>query len=347
MRVRSTPLQHWLSLRVRLTCAGLFVLSLFLPPYVPPPSHAATDPFAAETGYFLLEEGFLVKSSSLTEQGTRLAFAEAIIHTVAEGESLGAISGLYGISTDTIRWANDLEEGTSIQPGQELIILPVDGVLHTVTRGQNLSRIAELYDVSLSEIRATNKLGEGYLLAGQELIIPGGRPVIPAPTVAIAQQIPTPTEQAVIDRSLDEKPLSVRRQLYEPPPSVGIMQKPCDCYVTQYFNGRHFALDMQRRDGNGGFGGPIFAAEAGTVLRAESGWNGGYGTVIEVDHGNGLVTVYAHNKTLHVAAGDAITRGQHIADMGRTGLVYGATGIHLHFEVRVNGVKKNPVLYLE
>ena len=64
-------------------------------------------------------------------------------------------------------------------------------------------------------------------------------------------------------------------------------------------------------------------------------------------HGNGLVTLYAHNKEHYVRDGAVVQRGQMIAGMGNTGRVYGKTGIHVHFEVRLNGVKKNPLLYLE
>ena len=101
-------------------------------------------------------------------------------------------------------------------------------------------------------------------------------------------------------------------------------------------------MDIQTKGG-----GPIFASEAGTIIKADYGWNGGYGNVIEVDHGNGLVTLYGHNKELYVEVGDTVERGQTMAWMGNTGLVYGRTGIHIHFEVHVNGVKKNPLLYLE
>ena len=118
---------------------------------------------------------------------------------------------------------------------------------------------------------------------------------------------------------------------------------PCeDCNFTQYFHPGHYAVDIQERGG-----GPIFAAEAGTVIRADYGWDGGYGNVIEIDHGNGLVTLYGHNKELYVKKGDHVTRGQNISWMGNTGRVFGATGIHVHFEVRVNGEKKNPLLYLK
>lgn len=338
-----TPVAHWLSIRVRIACAAVFVVSLFLPPYVPPSSFAAEEGDPEGGRYFLVEEGFLMKTSSLTEQGARRAYAQGIIHKVENGESVMTIAEFYGLKAETIRWANNLADNATIKPGQELLILPVDGVVHKVKRGENLVRIAELYKIPFDQIRDRNNLGDDYLLTGQELIIPGGKPLPPpAPTVVAATQPKAQPNVPAVTRQLDEKPPSVRRQIYEAPVSVGALGQPCTCSITQYFSARHFALDMQDKGG-----GPIFAAEAGTVIRADTGWNGGYGNVIEIDHGNGLVTLYGHNKELHVAVGDTVTRGQHIADMGNTGLVYGPTGIHVHFEVRVNGIKKNPLLYLE
>jgi murein DD-endopeptidase MepM/ murein hydrolase activator NlpD len=297
----------------------------------------------------LVEDGFLMKSSSLTQQGARRAYAEGLLHTVREGETVATIAARYGIAADTIRWANDLEHAASPKPGDTLIILPVDGVLHTVARGQTLSRIAELYDVSVDTISEQNDIRGGFILAGQELIIPGAAPIVAAPLPPPAQVAVVPGAQAP---PRQEAPPAARRPAPPSPgrpstetatPSGGILQMPCEnCTYTQYYHAGHYAVDLQTRGG-----GPIFASEAGTVVRAETGWNGGYGNVIEVDHGNGLVTLYAHNKELYVAVGDRVARGQQIAWMGNSGRVYGKTGIHIHYEVRVHGVKKNPVLYLK
>ncbi len=89
------------------------------------------------------------------------------------------------------------------------------------------------------------------------------------------------------------------------------------------------------------YGGAIVAAEGGTVMR--SGWNGGYGNYIVINHGGGLQTLYAHNSSNLVAAGQTVTRGQKIALAGSTG---NSTGPHLHFEVLVNGVDTDPMGYL-
>jgi LysM repeat protein len=310
---------------------------MFLPPYVsdvqssPTPDMTDLDP----RGFLMAEDGFLVKTSSLTEQGTRSAYSQGIIHTVEANESLASIAKMSFLKSETIRWANNLSDKDTVKIGQKLLILPVDGVLHNVKRGQNLQLIAELYDVPAERIAQQNKILGGYLLAGQQLIIPGGKPVIeatPKPPRAVAGK-PVPPKTST-------KFPQVKNFVIDP--SYGILQMPCDCFPTQYFSLVHFGVDLQHRGGS-----PVFAAEAGTVVRADYGWNGGYGNVVIIDHGNGLQTLYAHNKELYVSAGDIVTRGQPISFMGNTGRVHGPTGIHLHFEVHVNGVKKNPMVYLQ
>ena len=88
-------------------------------------------------------------------------------------------------------------------------------------------------------------------------------------------------------------------------------------------------------------GTPIYAADDGVVLT--SGWINGYGYTITVNHGSGIVTLYAHCSSLIAKAGQPVTKGQTIARVGTTG---NSTGNHLHFEVKVNGVAQNPANFL-
>ncbi len=335
MRSQRTKLHFWLTTRIRLLCVGIFVASLFIPPFVPESTTALPDIELDSQQFMLAEDGFLLKTSALTEQGTRRAFAEGIIHTVEPKESIESIARLYELKADTILYANNLDAKSTLKPGQKLLILPVDGILHTVKRGQNLSTIADLYSVPSERIVQQNKIKSGYLLAGQELIIPGGKPLVEPPKPGTKPA--TPAGKPVI---VAGKPTAPTKQ-YTIEPTYGVLQRPCECFMTQGYSAAHYGVDLQQRGG-----GPNFAAEDGIVIRADYGWNGGYGNVIEIDHGNGLVTLYGHNKQLHVKEGDRVKRGQYIADMGNTGLVHGPTGIHLHFEVHVNGVKRNPLLYL-
>lgn len=108
---------------------------------------------------------------------------------------------------------------------------------------------------------------------------------------------------------------------------------------TDPFTGRrarHEGLDFADD-----IGAPILAAESGVVLAVTS--HPQYGNSLEIDHGNGLVTRYAHTSRVLVKKGDLIKRGQEIAEVGSTGR---STGPHLHFEVLRNGVQQNPISYL-
>lgn len=101
---------------------------------------------------------------------------------------------------------------------------------------------------------------------------------------------------------------------------------------TQFHQGMDFAAPV---------GTPIYATGNGVVT--VSGWGSGYGRYIEIDHGNGVKTRYAHNSANFVNVGDTVYANQHIANVGNTGR---STGPHLHYEVRVNGRAVNPQTYL-
>ena len=105
------------------------------------------------------------------------------------------------------------------------------------------------------------------------------------------------------------------------------------------FTGRsalHTGLDFQADTGT-----PILAAAGGVVVAQEA--HPAYGNMVEVDHGNGLVTRYAHASRVHVRKGDLVKRGQRLADVGTTGR---STGPHLHFEVMLDGVAQDPQKFL-
>ena len=101
-------------------------------------------------------------------------------------------------------------------------------------------------------------------------------------------------------------------------------------------SGQHDGIDI-----GAGYGSPVVAATSGTVVSA--GNQGGYGNAVAISHDNGLATFYAHQASLVVSAGEAVSRGQVIGYVGSTGY---STGPHLHFEVRVNGAPVDPMSYL-
>ena len=110
-------------------------------------------------------------------------------------------------------------------------------------------------------------------------------------------------------------------------------------YGTRTMGGRaenHSGLDLAAPSGT-----PIYATGPGTVTK--SGWGTGYGQYVEIDHGNGYITRYAHASRLIASVGDYVKAGEHIANVGCTGR---CTGPHLHYEVVRNGKRQNPSTYL-
>jgi murein DD-endopeptidase MepM/ murein hydrolase activator NlpD len=123
-------------------------------------------------------------------------------------------------------------------------------------------------------------------------------------------------------------------------PSAAGFVWPCEGVVVSGFGVRwgrmHEGIDIACA-----YGAPVHAAAAGTVIYA--GWMQGYGNLVVLDHGNGISTAYAHASAILVSVGQSVGQGEEVSLVGATGH---ATGPHLHFEVRVNGVAVDPLSYL-
>jgi murein DD-endopeptidase MepM/ murein hydrolase activator NlpD len=118
-------------------------------------------------------------------------------------------------------------------------------------------------------------------------------------------------------------------------------------YISSYFGGRADPFDGHEAlhrgvDFAGALGSQVVAVGTGVVVRAEP--VTGFGNLVEINHGNGFVTRYAHNSRLLVGVGDTVVRGQPIALMGSTGR---STGPHVHFEVLRNGQNLNPLAFVD
>jgi LysM repeat protein len=231
---------------------------------------------------------------------------EIRVYTVREGDSLSRVAEMFGVTTNTIMWANDLNRASDIQPGDSLVILPVAGVRHVVKKGDTMSSIAKKYDADAEEILAFNQLFEtDDLVAGETLIIPGG--AIQAPVRSGAQAQPVSVSGATAA-------------------STGFSHPAPGSIKTQGIHGYN-AVDLA-----GAAGTAIRAAAAGEVIVSKSsGWNGGYGQYIVVRHPSGAQTLYAHLSSNAVGVGNYVSQGEVIGGMGNTGK---STGSHLHFEVR-------------
>ncbi len=268
------------------------------------------DPMAIGGGDISVEDGALkatgpVDAAQIAASPNKSG--EISVYVVREGDSLSMIASMYGVTTNTVLWANDLNSATDIHPGDTLVILPIEGIKHTVARGETLSSIVKSYDADIEEVLDYNNLAaDTTLTVGDELIIPGGSlHSATARTVAAATPTKSSGSQAGGSWLTHPAPGAVR---------------------TQGIHGYN-AVDLA-----GASGSTIKAAAAGEVIVAKAGgWNGGYGSYIVIRHSNGVQTLYAHLSLVNVSAGDYVTQGAVIGGMGNTGK---STGTHLHFEVR-------------
>lgn len=235
---------------------------------------------------------------------------EISVYTVNDnGETLSQIAEMFGVSVNTIVWANNLKSNTDIHPGDTLVILPIAGVRHKVATGESLASIVKKYDADLQEVINYNNLASADdLSVGDELIIPGGE-LHMASSKGASTATPTKTSGSVSASA------------------SGFSNPAPGAICTQGIHGYN-GVDIASK---GGAYIPVLAAAPGEVIVAKSsGWNGGYGSYIVIKHKN-TQTLYAHLSSVGVAVGDVVGTGAQIGVMGTTGK---STGTHLHFEVR-------------
>lgn len=287
------------------------------------------------------------------------------VHTVVSGDTLSSIAEEYGVSVNTIRWANELTPRSIIKEGQQLTILPVSGVQYKVGKGDSLITIAKQYGSNVDEIRQVNDLDGNTIKIGQVLIIPNAMPIekkvvatAPVSEKKVEKVSSNETSSATVLK-IEEKSVASEIKKEEAPNSSLEELKEDLVIVTDTANNgavppvlvsgvetknyfTHPVPGSILTQGRHGFnsvdfgaprGTPILAAADGVVIveKGDGKWYGGYGNYIVIAHDNGTQTLYSHNTKNIVSAGDIVKQGQQIATVGSTGR---STGPHLHFEVR-------------
>jgi LysM repeat protein len=230
------------------------------------------------------------------------------VYIVRKGDTLPAIAKMFGVSTNTIVWANDLK-GSKIVEGQELVILPISGVRHTVKKGDTLKSIATKYKADMNDVLAYNDITvDTKLVPGSIIIVPDGEISASSSSSTSSSGTKNPSISNV-------------------PSYAGYYMRPISGgRKTQGIHG-HNGVDLASSMGT-----PIMAAAKGTVIVSKTGgYNGGYGTYVVISHPNGTQTLYGHLSSNNVGVGQSVEQGQVIGGMGNSGK---STGVHLHFEVR-------------
>ena len=247
---------------------------------------------------------------------------QTVVYVVQPGDNVALVAKRFGISESTLRFANGMKKTDVLHRGDTLLILPVTGISHTVKKGDTLNSIAKQYGLGTEEfgefLDFNNLETNSVITPGKALIIPG---IELNTATSPAQSKPSTTQKTTASKktSSASNTTNVTR---------GYFIKPIPCPLSQ---GKHdnYAIDMAC----GRSGIPIKAAASGKVIRAQYGWNGGYGNLVVVQHPNGMITFYAHMQPNGIKAtlGDTVEQGEVIGYVGSTGR---STGPHLHFEIR-------------
>lgn len=234
--------------------------------------------------------------------GSIFSRGNLIDYRVQKGDTLSGIAAYFGISLDTIVNANPEVRARFLKPGDDLKILPTSGIVYRTKEGDSLESIADYFNIPADKISQFNKsINFGTLGVGVSLVIPGAK----SKFAATKSSLPNFNANFI---------------------------KPADGFnwgILHHYN----AVDIANACGT-----PIVASAEGLVVLDESfgdgrsGWNGGYGEFVLLEHpfGDGVRTRYAHLQKVSVEIGDYVQQGQKIGIMGDTG---DATGCHIHFEV--------------
>jgi murein DD-endopeptidase MepM/ murein hydrolase activator NlpD len=256
---------------------------------------------------------------------------QPVDYRVSRGDSMFAIAESYKLEPETILWANyDVlqDDPHSLKPGQVLKIPPANGIYYQWKENDSLESVANEFEANVDDI--LNFPGNDIDLSnpkvdsGMWVMIPGGKREFVqwlVPTVASGASGTSSTSQNVC-----------------PGGAVGSggFVWPADAHSlsgNDYWSG-HLGIDIAA-----GQGAAVYAADSGVVTMAQGGYNYGYGNVIQIDHGNGYSTIYAHLSVIGVGACTSVGAGQWIGSSGSTG---NSQGAHLHFEVRQGGGFINP-----
>lgn len=321
---------------------------------------------------FNMDDGVLTNPLVSTTEDTLTQVTPIEEHTITDGETIQSIANDFGISPDTILVNNGLEDDVKLKVGGTLVLTNVDGFVYEIKNDTDIASIAKEYNVSLDDLASLNDLTtKAKLKKGEHIVIPGAEVVESEKKKMQEEKARLIAQQEAAKKALEAKkmqdaaaqkrnPTTSKSTSTSTPfkspatttsaggiyqgrvilwPTVGTKQ------LSQGYKGAiHPGIDIVKTGATRTTA--IVAAHEGTVVAAKGGWNGGYGNMIIVDNGKGMQTLYAHLRDIYVTTGQKVSAGEKIGWMGNTGHVYGPTGLHLHFEVRINHVRVNPLNYL-
>jgi len=295
--------------------------------------------------------------------------AEQITYKVKKKDTIPAIAKRYGIKQDTILMNNKDALNNKMKVGDTITFPSIDGLYYKLEKNDTLAKIAKKYGISVVDIVDYNNINPKRLKAGSTIFLKGvtlqkykdveGRLIAAQQAKEDKKKNKNKEKEKEQEKEKPEKPPKGTKGSPPPPPP----EDNDDGGRSAAYSGAGFAYPVRYAGVSSPFGNryhpvlkryilhtgvdlvakyvPLRAAKAGVVTFA--GNMSGYGKIIIIRHDNGYETRYAHLSVISTNVGEHVNQGDLIGKTGNSGRT---TGAHLHFEIRQNGVPKNPMKYL-
>ena len=295
--------------------------------------------------------------------------AEQITYKVKKKDTIPAIAKRYGIKQDTVLMNNKDALNNKMKVGDTITFPSIDGLYYKLEKNDTLAKIAKKYGISVVDIVDYNNINPKKLKAGSTIFLKGvtlqkykdveGRLIAAQQAKEDKKKNKNKEKEKEQEKEKPEKPPKGTKGSPPPPPP----EDNDDGGRSAAYSGAGFAYPVRYAGVSSPFGNryhpvlkryilhtgvdlvakyvPLRAAKAGVVTFA--GNMSGYGKIIIIRHDNGYETRYAHLSVISTNVGEHVNQGDLIGKTGNSGRT---TGAHLHFEIRQNGVPKNPMKYL-
>jgi murein DD-endopeptidase MepM/ murein hydrolase activator NlpD len=251
-------------------------------------------------------------------------------YVVKEGDNLWLIARRNDMYVDDIMRANHLKS-ENLQPGDELILVKSQPYISVVAQveGEKVETIPFQTKTEIDNSASGVRIKKDGCDGEKKIVYVATK----VNGVVDEQEI---KEETILKEAVDRILVKGKTVTVASRGSGGALDWPVYGQITKYYQRGHTGLDIGARSGTA-----IRAADSGTVTF--TGWQGGYGNFIIVNHGNGMITRYAHCSSINVSKGQQVARGETIGTVGSTGR---SSGPHLHFEILSGGSFQNPLSYL-
>ncbi len=317
-----------------------------------------TDYFEASViengGFVVLDENFYSFSKTYEfepDKKSQISSKKTVTinkYKVVSGDNLDKISKKMNVSVDTIKINNPSVRTGKLKAGETLNIPSEDGFFYKIKKGDYLIKVAQRYKIKLTDITDYNDIEPKKIALGMEIFLKG----VDYKRYMEIENPPKPAQKNKTTASSKGGSKKVQNDAVTNPKITASGGSSGFAFPVRYvgvsspFGNRyhpvlkkyilHTGVDLIAKFV------PLRASKAGTVTFA--GYMSGYGKIIIIKHSDGYETRYAHLSVISTKVGEHVNKGDLIGKTGNSGRV---TGAHLHFEIRKNGVPKNPMSYLK